>query len=143
MASFRITQCFGCLAVLTALVGLVAAPGCGGSGSTTEKVHGKVTLDGAPLPDAGIEFQPTSGRPSAARTDANGEYKLEYSASQSGAMKGQHTVRISTGGERPDPATGQMKKFPEKVPAKYNVKSELKKEVKAGDNALDFDLQSK
>lgn len=117
--------------------------GCGGpSGPPTGKVHGQVTLDGTPLPDASIEFYPEQGRPSAARTDANGNYTLEYSASQTGAAEGMHTVRISTGGERPDPATGQMKQFPELVPARYNTQSELKKDVKLTDNEINFELTS-
>ena len=50
---------------------------------------------------------------------------------------------ITTGGERPDPASGTMKKYPELVPAKYNTASQLKKEIKAGDNEIHFDLSSK
>lgn len=118
--------------------------GCGGpSGPPTGKVSGKVTLDGQPLADAGIEFLPDNGRPAAARTDKDGNYVLQYSASQAGAGLGMHTVRITTGGERPDPATGQFKKYPELVPPQYNVQSTLKKEIKAGENKIDFELKSK
>jgi len=133
------------LAILTAVAALlVAAAGCGrSSGPDTETVHGKVTLDGNPLPDAGIEFVPDAGRPSAARTDATGAYTLEYSLSQSGALQGQHTVRITTGGERPDPATGEMKRFPELLLAKYNTNSELRREITAGDNEINFELESR
>jgi len=131
------------LAIL-AVAFVVAASGCGGSsGPATGKVYGKVTLDGNPLPDAGVDFQPEAGRPSAARTDSNGDYTLEYSLDHAGAVEGLHTVRITTGGERPDPATGEMKRFPELLPARYNVNSELKQEIKAGSNEINFDLQSR
>jgi len=145
MFSSRIIEKLASLAVLTAVAAfLVAAAGCGGSsGPATETVHGKVTLDGNPLPDAGVEFVPDAGRPSAARTDSNGEYRLEYSLDQAGALQGQHTVRITTGGERPDPATEEMKRFPELLPPKYNTNSELRREITSGDNEINFELQSR
>lgn len=134
----------GVAALSAAACFVVAVAGCGKpSGPPTGKVFGKVTLDGKPLADAGIEFLPEHGRPSAARTDQEGKYTLTYSLSQAGAALGTHTVRITTGGERPDPASGKMKNYPELVPAKYNTASQLKKEIKAGDNEIHFELSSK
>jgi hypothetical protein len=52
---------------------------------------------------------------------------------------GTHTVTITTPTDAPDP-TGSFK---DPVPPKYNTKTELTKEVKAGENVIDFDLQSK
>lgn len=66
-----------------------------------------------------------------------------YRLSQAGVALGTHTVRITTGGERPDPASGTMKNYPELVPAKYNTASQLKKEIKAGDNEIHFELSGK
>jgi hypothetical protein len=133
------------VAILLAVASLLAVvSGCGrSSGLDIERVRGKVTLDGNPLPDASVEFMPVSGRPSAARTDADGNYVLEHGYRQPGALRGQHTVLIKTGGERPDPVTGEMKVFPELVPAKYNTKSELQREIQAGNNEINFELQSR
>ncbi len=144
MASWRM-RTWGGIAVLAAAAFVVGPiTGCSGpSGPPTGAVHGKVTLDGKPLVDASVEFLPAQGRPSAARTDEDGNYTLQYSVSQAGAVVGTHTVRITTGGERPDPATGAMKKFPELVPAKYNANSQLQAEIKPGDNELNFELSSK
>src|SRR5690554_4043220 len=55
---------------------LVTVAGCGGSDLPT--VTGRVTLDGAPLPNAFVEFVPTEGQgsTSSGRTDEAGEYDL-------------------------------------------------------------------
>lgn len=136
-------ECIWCGAWLLALAaGLSVLAGCTGNKPDVSKVFGRVTLNGKPLPYARVEFQPEKGRPSAGMTDENGNYTLDFSLGQSGALLGKHTVRISTGGERPDPATGEMKVFPELVPSKYNTQSELTVEVKSGKNELNFDLTS-
>ena len=67
-------------------------------------------------------------------TDADGNYTLNYIRDVQGAAVGRHSVRITAG----DPVTGK----PEPVPARYNVKTELRKEVKAGENEINFDLPS-
>lgn len=83
----------------------------------------------------GVVFQPEGrGRDSTGFTDGDGNYTLNYIRDAQGAAVGWHSVRITAG----DPVTGK----PEPVPARYNVKSELRKEVKAGDNKIDFDLSS-
>lgn len=125
------------------LVGLaLTCFGCGGP-SHVSTVQGKVTLDGQPLPDALVTFQPKGeGSPSTGRTDADGNYTLRYSRTVEGAEQGEHVVTISTysrgnpDGDPPVPAT------PEKVPAKYNVKTELTKTVEAGRNTHNFELES-
>jgi hypothetical protein len=108
-------------------------------------VTGTVTLDGQPLEGATLFFQPDNGdRPSLGYTDADGYYQLEYSTTKSGARVGAHTVRISTYAEvLVDDETGnRLPGTPEKVPMKYNTKTELKKEVKAGRQTMDFELDS-
>ena len=117
---------------------LLVCLGCGAS--DVGYVEGTVTMDGSPLPDAMVTFQPESGRPSYGRTDANGRYELVYTRNEKGAVPGKHTVSISTlqGGD-PD-AGGEL--VPEKVPAKYNTRTELTREVQAGSNEFDFELSS-
>ncbi len=125
-------QCAGLAVALCAVV----ISGCShGTRPPLGTVHGKVTLDGKPLAGAGVVFQPEGrGRDSTGFTDGDGNYTLNYIRDAQGAAVGWHSVRITAG----DPVTGK----PEPVPARYNVKSELRKEVKAGDNKIDFDLSS-
>lgn len=112
--------------------------GCGGG--DVGYVGGTVTMDGAPLPDALVTFQPEGGRPSYGRTDQSGRYELIYTRDEKGAVPGKHTVSISTLQEG-DPDEG-TESVPEKVPAKYNTNTELTREVEPGPNEFDFDLSS-
>ncbi|EAQ82703.1 hypothetical protein [Blastopirellula marina] len=81
---------------------LIALIGCGSNPYLP--VSGTVLLDGQPLEDAKLIFEPigdsqgnTSGRPSYGRTDASGQYSLHCPiADQDGAAIGQHRVRIVT-----------------------------------------------
>jgi len=118
--------------------------GCGrASGPQMGMVSGHVTLDGNPLPDANVTFQPGDGRPSTGKTDESGKYTLKFSASHNGALAGQHVVMITP--QQPSDAelsTGTAKP-PQPIPGKYNTKSELTAEVKPGSNVLDFELFSK
>jgi hypothetical protein len=111
--------------------------GCNKSEVELGAVRGTVTLDGQPLPDAIVRFIPKAGgRTAFGRTDAEGRYEMLYSASASGAIVGTVRVEITTG-DPDDP------KAAEKVPAKYNVNSELTAEVGSKSNVLDFKLESK
>jgi len=136
----RIAICHG---VLTALFTL----GCGGDVDTVP-VSGRVTLDGDPLADAHISFEPVHATAednsvgSYAVTDAQGRYTLRLvTTGEPGAMPGLHTVRITTA--RPeDPSREDSPISPELVPPPYREGVEF--EVPAnGDDAADFALQSK
>lgn len=118
--------------------------GCGGTGDQPElgKVSGVITLDGAPLADANVEFRPERGRPSSAITTSDGNYVLLYTKDTQGALIGIHSVLISTQGYAPQP-DGSTIPVPEKIPAKYHQETTLTREVKAGTNQFDFDLTSK
>lgn len=128
--------------VLTCLVvvgSLALQTGCGGTSDMPDlgKVTGVVTLDGQPLSGAQVQFAPPTGRPSTGETDASGSYNLRFTADEPGAIVGSHTVRINTAVDgRDDPST-------ERVPARYNSKTELTAQVEEGKNEIDFDLQSK
>lgn len=115
----------------------VSITGCRKSEVELGAVRGTVTLDGAPLPDATVRFIPVAGgRTAFGRTDGAGKYEMLYSASASGALVGSMRVEITTA----DPDAPKSK---EKVPAKYNSKSELTVEVGSQAQVLDFPLQSK
>ena len=137
MKSVLLPACY--FGVATALFVIA---GCGGP-KDVGGVSGTVTLGGQPLADAMITFSPTAegGSSGVGQTDSEGHYTLSYAAGVQGAQQGANEVRITTfreaepDGDPPQPAV------PEKVPAKYNVKTELKVEVKAGSNILDFPLE--
>jgi hypothetical protein len=112
------------------------ATGCAESGPEVEPVRGRVTLDGRPLASADVVFQPDDmKRPGIGLTDADGRYELIYSKGTPGARVGQHTVRISF--------NPNLVKNPPTIPDQYNTTSELRVEVKAGEeNVFDFALMS-
>jgi hypothetical protein len=116
----------------------VLLSGCGGSGPELAPVSGHVTLDDSPMAGARIKFQPEAGggSPSYGTADQDGHYELGYKRGQSGALIGWHTVSIERGSDG-----GESKSKPQPLPARYNTASELRKEVKAGeDNVIDFEL---
>jgi hypothetical protein len=96
-------------------------------------VTGKVTLDGKPLANVAIKFEPQGkGAASNGATDAEGKYELFYVGEKKGAAVGAHIVRITV--ENEADAT-------ESVPSKYNTESELKANVEKGKpNEINFDL---
>ena len=117
----------------------------------TGRVTGTATLDGVPLASARVSFTPTTARPSYGTTDADGRYELTYIRDTKGAAVGEHTVRITTGGEVEedvdvDADTAQSGEaggptyIPESVPAKYNEETTLSAIVEPGDNVIDFEL---
>jgi len=132
-----------CLSRISApLVLLIAgvASGCGpAEGLAT--VEGQVKLGGEPLADAYVQFVCTgeNAGTSTGRTDSGGHYSLWFSRSKKGARIGPSKVQITTFDL--DGTRGGVKRIPEKVPAKYNVKSELTADVKEGKNTFDFDLK--
>jgi hypothetical protein len=83
----------GCLVVL----GL----GCGG-GRKFVPVSGRVTLNGQPLANATVSFQPVApegaleaGPGSTGKTNEKGEFSLQVLTGQAGAVVGKHRVQIS------------------------------------------------
>lgn len=126
------------------LVLILVVAGCG-SGTDLASVEGTVTMDGKPLPDASVVFVNSSTRPSGARTDEKGFYRLEFSDSEKGAVPGKNVVRIFTAqgpGETMDGKPIPAKK--ELVPTKYNNETTLEFNVEPGKkNIADFKLESK
>jgi hypothetical protein len=131
----------GCLAL--------SCLGCGGS-ARLAPVSGRVTLNGAPLPNAKVIFQPIpkggieSGPASQGETNANGEYTLALiGKNKSGAVIGEHRVSISAlQGTAPTSADDNPKPRKDLVPEQYNGdKTTLKFEVPpSGSKEADFKL---
>lgn len=133
----------------TASYGLALAvvlSGCGGGvqGPILSPVRGTVTLDGQPLPKARVIFQPSgaSASPSIGETDDTGAFELAFSRRNKGALPGDHVVRITTAGVVTD-AAGKETVVEEKVPPRYNEKTELKYQVKPEANQFAIRLESK
>jgi hypothetical protein len=121
------TLCFWLL-----LLGLLFG-GCRKSGPELAPVSGRVTLNGRPLENADVVFQPDNGKsPAVARTDAEGRYELAYKRGVVGGPVGQNTVQIRVSRE--------LVRNPPRIAARFNSQSELHREVKAGQNEFDFDV---
>jgi hypothetical protein len=108
-------------------------------------VSGRVTLDGRPLPDAVVTFQPKSSREkgepagtgSAGRTDDDGRYFLRLiQPDKAGAVIGEHSVTISavTGGSDEVPAKGR------KLPKTWADGSKRFKVPAGGTAAANFEI---
>lgn len=121
------------------LAGFLA--GCGDSGPVTYPVTGTVTLDGQPIKEGEIAFRDTEGTvPSAGGPITDGEFSFE---SQPASMRVEITARREIPGKFDSPAPGikvpVTKQF---IPPRYNMESELTKEVVADDNEFHFELTS-
>ena len=143
---------------------LVLLAGCSATNSidygkvSLVDVSGTVTLDGQPLAAAVITFEdPSTGNFSFARTDASGQYTLQFDSEKDGVTPGNKVVRLSTTrsilglrGEEGEetgesPSEGSAKpagRQQELVPDCYNAKSKLNVEITAASGTVDFDLKS-
>jgi hypothetical protein len=81
------------LRYLPALTLLLVVSGCG---SSLLKVTGRVTYKGEPVPSTMLTFHPEEEgkRASHGITDDDGNFKLSYSSSEMGAVRGKHTVTL-------------------------------------------------
>ena len=133
------------LAVAVAL-GLIAV-GCGGSEGDKlprEPVSGKVKIDGQPLQDGAISFLPTDGEgPAASSKIQKGDYAIQRA---NGPVPGPYRVLIYSPqptGKKIDEEEERLPNdvYAETIPGRYNAKSQLKVDIKAGgDNSFDFEL---
>src|SRR4051812_39397623 len=111
---------------------LVGCAGCGASTQEIAPVHGRITLDGQPIQYASVVFTAAGKLPSGGYTDESGSYELMYKRGIKGAPIGTNHVTILQ-----DP---QRTRGPQRIPARYNENSDLQREVKPGDNEINFEL---
>src|SRR5207244_4820472 len=139
---------------LACLVTLLA--GCGPKHANMPAhypVTGKITLDGKPLPGAGIMFLPrgnTRGTGSQAMTDKEGAYTLKSDHAGAGAAEGEYAVTISRVVNRdgtpyvprPDAAEAGER---ETLPGHYSdsMKTILSANVPKGGDTINFELTSR
>lgn len=123
--------------------------GCGGGGPGLAPVEGTIKLDGKPLKNAEVSFEPQleageEGSVSTGTTDENGHYELRYTLHKEGALIGKHLVKIRTAATTYDEEDNEVQSE-EKVPAKYNANAkdnpEMTVEVESGGSTIDFDLK--
>ncbi len=127
---------------LLAVMLLALACGCGGGEKEPEMaaVTGIVKLDGAPIKGLLVKFEPKAagelkvGSASSGITDDQGKFTLTSASGKSGAVVGNHTVRINHASEADAPADQQIK-------AEYNTDSTMTKMVEKGKtNEFTFEL---
>ena len=133
---------------------VLVAVGCGDA-KHMAPVSGIVKLNGKPLAGATISFEPVENdngpnrnpTSSGGKTDENGSYELETGTGEKGALVGKHRVKISLYKQQQDPESdarhrsGPMQV--DKLPARYNLKSELSYDVPPGGTTeANFDLKS-
>lgn len=128
------TSCINAVTLLLLLLNCVVLSGCSkGDRPPLGRVSGTATIDGQPLVGAIVTFQPTKGRAAEGLTDAKGKYTLTYSHRVQGAKVGPNQVAFTW----PIGFAGSHA-----IPARYAGKTELTRDVKAGKNTFDFDLES-
>ncbi len=137
------------------LLVIACATGCNRSAFSLAPVSGTVTLDGKPLDNGVVSFQPlatngdNSGPGSSARCDAEGRFTLQTQVveSEPGAVVGEHRVLISSTGPAQaidDSSDTDAVQQVELVPRRYNLETELTFTVpKQGTDKANFALESK
>jgi hypothetical protein len=149
MSTISITSCrLAAPALLLALAGCVD-PTITQDTLPRKAISGSVTLDGQPLAEGKIQFDPVEAKPGESAIVVgdikDGKYAIDRAA---GPVPGNYKVSISSvPAIKIDPKEGpgaRPKLPPEKVPAQYNTKSTLTKEIPADGSApIDFPLTSK
>ena len=137
--------------LVSGIMTMVIFLGCGGGGPSDVpelgSVTGTVTVDGKPAANVTVAFAPEGGgRPSTGTTDAEGEYELIYSSTNTGAMVGKHSVSLSINTEYSEEELADpnitLKKPGGDMAGKLEGWSK-QVDVKAGDNTIDLSLTSK
>ncbi|MDG3002287.1 hypothetical protein [Paludisphaera mucosa] len=149
----RISSRLRAVAWSAAAVAVWSSSGCSegsADGLNRQAVHGKVTLDGAPLAKGVIAFDPADGSAGAAPAGgviADGAYSIERAT---GPTPGKYKVSIrSVGGgeaaqEKAAPGMPPKKPAADPIPKQYNTASTLTAEVvSGGSTTADFALTTK
>jgi hypothetical protein len=128
--------------VVAWLVAAFLAPGCS-TGPQSAIVTGEVTLDGRPIENGRIAFQPLDGKSQSGGAEIkDGKFSAEVPLAN---MKVEINGNKQVGTYKPydTPQSPVLPKLVEIVPSKYNVNSELTLDVKKGLPPQKFELKSK
>jgi hypothetical protein len=152
MRTIHVRSLPACHLGATAIVLAVACAGCNPSPFKLVPVSGSVSLDGQPLAGGIVNFQPivagpgaTAGPGSTARIGTDGRYTLATIRGEAGAVVGKHRVKIySYNAETAKQDANGGPREREKVPPKYNYKSDVTFDVPVeGTDKADFSLEAK
>jgi hypothetical protein len=138
---------------LFVLLALLTLFGCG-KPYKVASVSGRVTLDGKPLAKASVSFVPMAtkenlnpGPTAQDLTDADGRFTLSVDPATPGSVVGKCRIYVTTLLSDPtadDRDAGGAKRVKDRVPEKYNKKTELVFDVPAGGtDQANFDLKSR
>ena len=131
-----------CCVIWFTLGAVLLGAGCN-NGSAKAKIHGKVTLDGQPVPTGSIAFLPADGKgQTAGAIIKDGAYEAEVPV---GSMRVEiHYPKVV--GKRklydtPDSPT--VDRTEEQIPAKYNTQSQLTETITTKRSEINFEMESK
>lgn len=119
---------------------IIGLAGCGSSEPyTLAEVSGTITMDGEPLPNVSVTFQPIAeegkanvGPGSYGRTDEEGRFTLmTVTDDTSGAVVGSHSVSVTTPADN-ESGDSDVGNVIDPIPARYNAATELTQDVPAG-----------
>lgn len=128
---------------LCLLAATLAASGCDG-GIKTYPVRGKVTYNGKAVPNGTVTFISATGPSATGEIQKDGSYSLKTTGAGNGAPAGSYTVIVVAMEDMGDRLPEERKPLPPPlVPNKYTsaATTDLKAEVEAKDNVIDFDLK--
>ena len=109
----------------------ITVSGCS-DGKQLATVEGTISKNGQPQEGIWVRFSPVvGGRPGNGRTDKNGHYEIQYTATRKGAHVGGNKVVIGSGGELD--SRGNELSAPVEL-----ISKEV--EVTSGSNTFDFEL---
>lgn len=130
----------------TLLLAIVLLAGCRPDTGGRAALSGTVTFDGQPVDGGAIALLPTDGgdTKAGARID-DGKYIIP---AERGPRPGNYRVEIrwqkKTGRKIPsDDPPNLMDETRQVIPEQFNAKSKTVREIKPGNNTLDFDLRTK
>ena len=138
------------IGVLLAIAGFGVLSGCDSSESGPQRVpvHGKVMVNGEPVNTGSITFTPVASGLMAGTAISNGQYSI---AEKEGPVIGNQRVEIRVRGftgkqipaspAMPGTTSEMIDEIKNIAPPKYNLESEITREIQAGDNTHDFDLE--
>ena len=121
----------------------------GRSADPRAEIQGEVTLDGAPLAEGSILFMPVDGKKgfSAGGEIKNGNYQIAQAEGPgTGLVRVEIRGQKKTGRQVPNiqgQPGDQVDEVVEAVAERFNVKSDLRHEVKRGSNVANFKVESK
>jgi hypothetical protein len=126
---------------VAAAASYVLLAGCGGPDYKLVPVSGKVTLNGKPVPEAHVSFEPRAVGPGCyARTDAEGRFTMQSVLDDKpGAVPGTHVVRITTA-RSGNPNDDAAEMVGEVAPQRFLDGSESFDVPAGGTDQADFEL---